>query len=148
MKLTSKAMEKWAEEVGQNCQDINHVLTGCGVKPHVQTHWTDTTTGQGGLALLIEQILRSAGAEFVAGIEQSPLRTVAICSSLYTEQIIALVQAKFAGGSSRYPDQSVRNYLSTYMTKSGLVGQIKLTNKEDRERSCCRPRTKWYLVAK
>jgi len=145
MKKT-KALAHWAEDIKQNSQDINNILTEGAVKPHVQTHWTDVESGRHGLAGLIVQILGASGAVFPAGIESTGLRSVAIGGAMFTAEIEGAVWRHFSIGSTRYPRQSIRNYLSTYMAGAGIVGKIQLTNSEDKGRPCCKPRAKWYLI--
>jgi hypothetical protein len=139
-----------AQTIHANQKDINNVLTVGNTRPVFMTHFANLETGEFGLADLIANILTERQAVFPMNIGQTALRNVAIKAGLFTEEIHAAVNAKFTAGSTRYPLQSIRNYLSTYMFKSGKVGKIQLQSSngvnEDPFRPCPKPRCKWFLV--
>lgn len=143
MKETAQGMSR---ELTQNSQDINGFLTVAEIQPLTQTHWTNTATGENGIADLITHILRENDSVFPLNVGNTELRQIAIAGSMFTEEILAKVQAYFTAGSTRYPLQTIKNYLATYMFKKGKVGKIQLTGKEDATRECARPRCKWFLV--
>jgi desulfoferrodoxin (superoxide reductase-like protein) len=129
-------------------QDINNTLTGSkAVGPVFHTHWIELETGKNGIENLIVKILTEAQATFSKGIESSEYRVIAISQSLFASDVIAEVQKRFSIGSIRYPYNTIHQYLSIFMFRKGKVGKIKLTNQEDQDRECCKPRTKWYLIA-
>lgn len=155
MKTKTKQSEKSAiksaiamqRELLGNAQDIGNVLTTAqNVAPIFMPHAFNMATGLHGVANLIAEILAEREAVFPSGIETTELRTVAIAAGMFASEIIAEVQARFAAGTKRYPSQTVHAYLSIFMHKQGRIGKIKLTSAEDKERKCCKPRIKWYLV--
>ncbi len=148
MKNETQAAIAMNREVQSNCQDINNVLTTSGkVKAVFHTHFECMETGECGIADLISRILREREASFPANVEQTELRSIAIAGSMFTSEILAEVQSRFSAGSIRYPLQTVKAYLSVFMRKQGKVGKIQLSNSEDSQRECCKPRCKWYLIA-
>ena len=133
-------------EVLEAMQAVNNTLTIAGVRPNFQAHYANATLDVYGIMDLVRDILRSAQAELPRGIENSELRKIAVAASLFTSEILAEVQARFAAGSTRYRVQSVKNCLSTYGKLDGTIGRIKLSNTEDKPRDCAKPRCKWYRV--
>ena len=63
---------------------------------------------------------------------------------LFTSEILAEVEKRFAAGGLRYKAQAVKNVLSTYGTE--FIAKIQLTKTEDMPRTCDKPRCKWYLI--
>lgn len=137
-----------SEETIEACKAINNTLTVAEVRPHFQAHYANAQIDVYGVMGLVRDILREAQAEFPRGIEATALRKIAVAASLFTSDIIAEVQRRFAAGTTRYQPQSVRNCLSTYGKQDGTIGKIDLTAKEDQPRKCKMPRSKWYLIAK
>lgn len=143
-----------SREVLANSQDINNVLsTSNVVKAVFHTHFVSMENDLAGIADLISSILREHEAVFPLSVADkdengnfNPLRPIAIAGSMFTHEIESEVKARFAAGSKRYPLQTVKNYLSTYMPKLGKVGKIQLTGKEDTSRPCPKPRCKWFLA--
>ena len=136
-----------SREVLANSQDINNVLsTSNVVKAAFHTHFVSMENDLAGIADLISAILRENEAVFPLNVGATELRPIAIAGSLFTHEIMAEVQSRFAAGSKRYPLQTVKNYLSTYMPKLGKVGKIQLSGKEDVSRPCPKPRCKWFLA--
>jgi hypothetical protein len=134
-------------EVLANSQDINNVLTTSNiVKTVFHTHFVSMENNLAGIADLISTILREHDAIFPLNSSQTELRPIAIAGAMFTNEILEEVQTRFTAGSKRYPLQTVKNYLSTYMPKTGKVGKIQLSGKEDVSRSCPKPRCKWFLV--
>lgn len=142
-----------AELLG-NAQDINNVLTVAKVQSIFQGHYFNLENDSHGIAFLIAEILKEREAVFPKGIETSELRQVAIATSMYASDIIEEVHNRFTAGSSRYPYETVHAYLSIFMNADNKkqlrsvpkIGQIKLTNNEDKPRPCFKPRCKYYLV--
>jgi hypothetical protein len=157
--LTSEAKNARAlgPEVLAQSQDINAIETMAGNVPNIfQTHYVDTKTGEKGIADLICRILRERGAIFPAGAEQSELRQIAIAGAMFADQIVAEVQSRFTVNSIRYPEKTVKAYLSVHLSKPtgpldnqtpARVGRIHLTKNEDQPRPCDKPRCKWFLIA-
>ena len=133
-----------APEIIANCQDINNTLKTAGVRAHFQTHYANAMLDVYGILALVKDILRDKQAEFPRGIEATELRQIAVAASLFTSEILAEVENRFAAGGSRYKVQAVKNVLSTY--GKGEIGKITLTNSEDKPRDCAKPRCKWYLI--
>jgi hypothetical protein len=73
-------------------------------------------------------------------------RKEAIEGSMFTQDIINQVKLRFTAGSIRYPEKTIRAYLSVVMFKNGTVGKIQLKTTEDAARKCPKPRCKWYLI--
>lgn len=136
-----------SREVLANSQDINNVLsTGNVTKAVFHTHFVSMENDLAGIADLIASILRENEAVFPLNVGATDLRPIAIAGSLFTSEVLAQVQARFTAGSKRYPLQTVKNYLSTYMAKAGKVGKIQLKGNEDTSRPCPKPRCKWFLA--
>lgn len=137
-----------SRDIVENARDNNNVLASAGnVHYFVRSHYVDVSSGVYGIERLIAQILKDNRSEFPAGIEQTEFRKIAIAGSMYVSDIIAKVQETF--GADRYPYATIHSYLSYFMTKEtcqNKVARIKLTNSEDSNRPCCKPRTKFYLV--
>lgn len=137
-----------SNDILRNSQDINNVLTTSKkVKAVFHTHYADMESGEFGIEQLIVKIMREHGAEFVKGVETTELRQIAIAGSMFISDIETEVQKRFTAGSIRYPHDTIKAYMSAYLLKNGKVGRIQLTNNEDKNRTCCRPRVKWYLIA-
>lgn len=134
-------------EVHQNAIDGNNVLTSAGIKPVLQAHNEDC-----GIAGLIRDILTERQAVFPLGVEKTEFRQVAIAASMLATEIAAEVQTRFAAGSTRYPLESVKQYLSVFLAKPSRkasvvrVGKFQLSKTEDAGRPCCKPRTKYFWV--
>ncbi len=141
-----------SREIVDNSRDINNVLTTSAVTRAVfHTHFVSMDNSLFGIADLITSILREAEAVFPKGIETSELRGVALASALTTDEIKSAIDRRFTAGSIRYPLQSVKSYLSVFMSQStkhhkATVGKIQMSNAEDKNRECCKPRCKWYLI--
>jgi hypothetical protein len=134
---------KSAETV-EASQAINNTLKTAGVRAHFQTHYANALLDVYGILCLVKDILRDKQAEFPRGIETTELRKIAVAASLFTSEILAEVENRFAAGGSRYKIQAVKNVLSTYGKNE--IGKITLTNEEDQPRECSKPRCKWYLI--
>jgi hypothetical protein len=130
-----------ARELVDGARDKNNVLASGEIHYFVRDHYVDPSTGTYGIENLIKSILKSNSAVFPKGVEHSALRNVAIGAAMFTDEIIKSVRITF--GQDRYPDTTIRMYLSKFA--KGL-GKIKLTNAEDTNRPCCKPRCKWYVV--
>lgn len=135
-----------SREILANSQDINNVLTTAGEKPVFHTHYVNLDANESGIADLITRILLENEAVFPANVGETELRQIAIAGSMFTDEILAKVQEYFSAGSTRYPLQTVKNYLSTYMPKAGKVGKVQLKGHEDKTRACPKPRCKWFLL--
>lgn len=150
MKTDNQAKESaigMSQEVLSNSQDLNNVITTSQtVKAVFHTHYVNLAQGDYGIKDLLTRILREHEACFPKGIETGELRKVAIAGAMFTSEVISEVQSRFTAGSIRYPVQTIKAYLSVFMFKSGQVGKIQLSNAEDKERECCKPRCKWYLI--
>lgn len=151
-------------ETVQACKDIATTLTETKVvRPVFMPHIADAQNDICGIQSLISDILTQAEAIFPRGIEATELRPIAVAASLTTQSILTEVERRFSAGTTRYPYQTVRNYLSVY--GKGTFGQIALSNAEDSDRNnadnvawrkahgaktgiCLAPRSKWYLIDK
>ena len=125
-------------------QAVNNTLTTAGVRAHYQAHYANAQLDVCGILALVKDILREAQAEFPRGIETTELRKIAVAASMFTAEILAKVEERFAAGGLRYKIQAVKNVLSTYGKDE--IGKITLTNSEDKPRDCAKPRCKWYLI--
>jgi hypothetical protein len=149
MTTTNETTSGLVREVFQNVLDGNNVLTAIKVAPVFQGHYfeNDNLSRQGWLAL-ITAILTDASAVFPLGAETTEFRPVVVKAALTVSQIEAEVQARFSAGSTRYGLQSLKQYLSVYMPKAGMVAKFQLTSAEDASRTCAKPHSKYYLVQK
>ena len=131
--------------VVENCMAINNTLAETKkVTGFYGTHYANAELDVCGIVALVQDILRENDAVFSRGIENTELRNIGIAASMFTSDIIAKVQERFASAGMRYKAQAVKNVLSTYGKDS--IAKIQLTNNEDKPRPCSRPRAKWYLI--
>ena len=157
---TTILMQSQAEAIALNpetmqaARDLNGTLTQSGAIRNVFfAHYADMSTGESGIADLICLILREHDAIFPKGVESTELRPIAVAGSMFTSEILAEVQARFTAGSTRYPLETVKHYLSTTLREGkaqagpvAIVGKIQLQGCEDSNRTCRRPRCKYYLI--
>lgn len=129
-------------------QDNNSVFTTLKVHPIFQNHYVNLDSGKHGFIAIVSEILTENAAVFHKGIENTPKRAAAVQQAMFIEDIFNAIQAKFTAGTSRHSYASCHTFLSKWMFEKGIIGKIKLSNAEDKNRSCCKPRTKIYLVSK
>lgn len=137
-----------AREIVSNSRDANNVLNAAGnVHFFVRNHYVDTASGTYGIESLIASILKANDAIFPANVGSTEFRSVAISCAMFADDVITAVRETF--GPERYPDQTIRSYLSVFMAKRDSqhkTGKIKLSNSEDQHRTCPKPRTKYFLI--
>ena len=145
---SNKDVQAVSREIVDSARDKNNLLESAGnVHFFVRDHYVDVETGTYGIERLIASILRNRSAMFPSGIEKTEFRKVAISAAMFASEIIESVQDTF--GKERYPYATVHSYLSHFMTKANShnkIGKIKLSNAEDSNRPCCKPRIKFYLI--
>ena len=139
----NETVQAMSSEILTTLQDINNLIAP-STRYAFRNHYVNTETGVCGIENLIADILTNANANFPAGIEFTPHRSIAIGNSMFASEIIEIVRQSF--GPDRYTDGTIHHYLSVFMTKKDLIGKIKLSNVEDKDRPCCKPRIKFYLV--
>ena len=128
------------DEVAQNQQDINSVLTqanvinskmmGHYVKHNIAKDCIDINgkiCKNSGLAVLIREIMQDNKASFTNDFA-SANRSSAINKAMFATDIWKEVQKRFSAGSTRYPLTSIKQELSHHMED---VGKIALTTSED-----------------
>lgn len=135
-----------AEKIIDISHNVNEVQTKREVHPLFQTHYADTKNEIFGIEQLLISIFKSHDAVMQKSLDDTDLRQVAIAKALFTNEIHNEVQARFSADTTRYSIKSILQYLGGFMTKSGKVGKIELKGFEDQNRSCYKPRCKWYLV--
>ncbi len=138
-----------SNDVIETSRDLNNVFeSAANVHKLVRTHYVDMATGTYGIESLIASILIANNAFFPLGIEKGEHREIALANAMTSDSIVEKVISKF--GNERYPKQTIRNYLSTYMMKKGKVGKIQMTTKEDKnwQSESRKPRCKFYMVEK
>lgn len=150
-------------ETIQASRDINGTLTETAkVRPVFMTHYANAEQDIYGIADLIESVLRERAAVFPRGIETSELRPVAVAAAMTRQDIQAAIEARFTEATPRYPEQTLKNYLSQFC--KGRFAKIQLTSAEDCNRNsakqrawrkahgkaeiCRAPRCKWYVIDK
>lgn len=141
----NETVQAMSGEILATLQDINNLIAD-GTRYAFRNHYVNTETGDCGIESLISKILTDNSANFDAGIELTPMRSIAIGHAMFASEIIEIVRQNF--GPDRYTDGTIHHYLSVFMMKKGLIGKIKLSNSEDKLRECCKPRIKFYLVNK
>lgn len=137
-----------AQELISGAQDRNNVMATAQVHFLVRDHYVDAANGIFGIQDLIVAILKTNNAVFPANIENTPLRQIALGTSLTTDEIIETVRENF--GIDRYPDNTIRMYLSVHggkKSKTPIFGKIQMTKTEDSNRTCSKPRCKWYVIS-
>ena len=139
------ARNKTPEFIG-DMKKKNSVLNSAGDVPRFAlVPYANPADGIYGIGRLILSILESNKATFPKGIENDKTkRSTAIAASLFAKEIIAAVRMK--AGPGRYPDCTIRRYISCILPLKNLMGKIKLTSFEDWQRPCPIPRTKYYLI--
>lgn len=128
----------------KTCKEVNQDFSASGkVPPLFQTHYYNKRTGSKGVRGLIKDILKDNGSVWLGGIDSPQDRTDAIAAAMYTDGIHDQAKAWFTERTTRYPRQTIKNYL-VEMRKRGEIGRIKLSPSEDSPRHSTRPRFKWY----
>ena len=128
-------------EAYASARDLNTILTSTGtVSPVFMAHHFDPTTGKNGIKNLILDILVKAGAVFADDQDREAI----IHTGMFTSQIMAECQNRFSAGSSRYPLQTIKSYLSVFMRRESSIGFIKLTRTEDTTRKGTKCRYVWF----
>ena len=136
-----------SDEILANSQTLNSFLTSSGqVKAVFHTHYVNMEKNLCGIEDLICSILTENDSYFKKNIEATGDRHLAIIGSMFTSDIVKEVQNKFTAGSVRYPAQTIKASLSVFMFKKGKIGKIELSGLEDKTRTSCKPRCKWYLI--
>ena len=123
--------------INQTQRETNSMLAGCNVHWIFRASYTNNETGRHGIRHLIVQLLTSTGAVFGPKASRDAIRAKA----LTTRQIIALVRQ--VNGFDKYPDKTISDVLCNVLPNE--VASIQLTNWEDRNRPCKRPRKVWYV---
>lgn len=161
-KAATLAIAMTAETI-QASRDINGTLTETAkVRPVFMTHYANAEQDVYGIADLIESVLRERAAVFPRGIETSELRPVAVAAAMTRQDIQAAIEARFTEATPRYPEQTIKNYLSQFC--KGRFAKIALSSAEDCNRNsaeqiawrkahgkaaiCKAPRCKWYVIDK
>jgi hypothetical protein len=142
----SKTAIRLCANVLENGKDANNVMTVASVPPVFQTHVFNVSTGKHGIKNLIAEILTEREAIFPIGAENTELRPIVLAASMLASEIKDEVDRRFAAGSTRYPYATVHQYLSVFMVKEGTIGKVQLKNKEDANRHCNKPRTRYFLI--
>ena len=127
-----------------NAQENNNIFADKKVPLVYRNHYVNVKTGVNGIENLVIDILQNNNAVFAKDIAATPLRNMAISQAMFISEIIDEVRKQF--GFDRYPDATIYTVVSVLMFKSGLVGKIALSNVEDKNRECCRPRSKFFLI--
>jgi len=135
-------------EIVETCKAVNNTLTIAEVRPAFQAHYANAEIDVCGIMALVRDILRNAQAEFPRNAHTTELVNIVIAASMFTSEIVAEVEKRFAAGTTRYKVQSVKNCLSTYGKADGTIAKVQLTSAQDQPRKCSKPRCKWYRVAK
>jgi hypothetical protein len=134
---------RFSQEIVETVIGLNTVQTAAGnVSARFGANYVNTAKGSHGLIALISEILREHGAEFSVDAVQGN-RELAIVGGMLTDDILAEVESRFSAGTSTYPVQSVRDYLSTHGKK--VFGKIRMTSDEDSNRPCRTTRNRWFL---
>jgi len=129
-------------------KDSNHVMTtALNVRPVFMTHYVRMDKSVNGIDAMagvkdfIVNYLRERGAEFsAADIAANPNLPMekGICGS----PIKAAMRQEFTDGSTRYCDQSMKNYLCTFMPSAGILGKYHFPAPVGQDR------IKYYLIKK
>lgn len=123
--------------------DLLNVLGSIGVNTgFFGTHFTDIENGVCGIGQLIESILKSNGSVFPDGIEKTSLRGIAIAGAMFRDEIDSCIRAVFAEARLRYPDSSLRVYLTGHKKGFSKFRAIRLNSNE----KTSKVRTKYYLA--
>jgi hypothetical protein len=156
---SENAMDKhgislFAQEIVEQSTELNELFEEGDVQYAFRTHYVDSVNEVYGLEQMMVVIMTTLGASnpdtdyYRADdhhADDHPMRAIAIGNSVYADEIIAMVRATFAGGEERYPNKSIREYLSG-KKKMKNVRSIRLTGDEDQPRHCPVPRCKYYIA--
>jgi hypothetical protein len=145
MELTNSVVcgAELQNNIRQAATELASVQAGCNVNSLFRPSAVDVETGKHGIRWLIARILTEAQAVFP--LYSGEFRNVYVGYGLTTSDIICKVRS--INGFDKYPDKTIADVLSVVMTRSQQVASIQLSNREDRNRDCKRPRRKWYLLA-
>ncbi len=141
-----------SQETIETCQAVNNTLQVANVRAHFQTHYANAQEEIYGILELVADILRKGDACFPRNAHNTELHNIVAASAMFTSDILAEVEKRFAAGGGRYKVQAVKNVLSTY--GKGIIQKIKGTNNPkasgdcyyDSPRPCAKPRCKRYLI--
>ncbi len=141
--VADETVASLSREIVDTTRDQNNILASGDVHWFVRGHYVDTGTGTYGIESLIRNILKANGSIFPASASnpETGLRGIVIAGSMFTDEIIAAVRE--TNGADRYPDGTIRMYLSKFGKN---FGKVKLSNGEDKNRPCPKPRCKWYVA--
>lgn len=131
-----------ANEIIKTSIALNTTLQRNEVRPLVRAHFVDTNKGIQGIAELINFILASKDAVLTAEEIDTLPRGEKINRGIRFDEIIAEVREAF--GDARYPDSTIRVYLTT---KAKNIFRLQMTSEEDAERTSPKPRCVYLLVA-
>lgn len=154
-----------SNETIQASRDINGTLTETAkVRPVFMTHYANAEQDIYGIADLIESVLREREAIFPRGIEETVLRPVCHAAAMTVQDIMMEIERRFTESTPRYPQQTVKNYLSQFCKGRFGKMQCKAELNEDSNRNspenrawrvahgkaaiCKAPRAKWYVIDK
>lgn len=119
----------------------NAILATVRKNSNFGAHYTNLDENVFGLEQLISAIMRDNGSVFARGAHEGGLRDIVIASSMFADEILDRIQV--INGCNRYPMDSLRVYLAK---RGKNFCKIQLTNAEDSDRLCKRPRVKYYLA--
>jgi len=148
--MTKKEQKKQAAAaVASDIIDTSKDLLSVEIAADVNTykfgpHYVDTANDIAGIGELLESILKAFGCVHEMGIENTEKRAKAIGKSMFMSELDREVRRAFAEAGKRYPQNSLRVYLSNH--KAGFVfGSIQLKGEEDTSRTSPKPRAKYYF---
>ena len=138
---TLSAVAAMASTIVDTSRDINNILASGNVKRLVRTHYIDTANDIAGIEQLIESILRANGAIHPDGAEHTAMRNVVLASAMLYAEIETAVRKAF--GPDRYVDTST---IYVYLNGKGTAFRsVQMTGTEDKGRTSCKPRSRYYL---
>ena len=134
-------------EIRTTAQELASVQAGCNVHWIFRPSIVDLETGMHGIRHTLVRILQESDAvlPLAPHSDTTPFefRNVYLAKGLTTDEIANKFRA--INGFDKYPNRTIADNLSTVL--KGIVASVQMTSKEDLNRTCKRPRVKWYLIA-
>lgn len=123
--------------------EVGHILQAVKVSPRFAPHIFNMDTQENGLDNTIIAFLKSQKAIAQKGAENTH-RHSTIAIAVTTDEIISHIRQVYADGQGRYKAQAVKNSLSTYLPKKGLICKFSVKPSEHGGKG---KQTRYYLPA-
>lgn len=134
--------ETKTETIQETIQELNANLAFNLVPNAFRGHYVNSDTDKHGIKHLVAEILKENGA--ILPPFNGSFRKLYVNIGMTSEAIITEVRNRF--GYNRYTDRVIRNTLCITMPNDGTVGIFQTESHEDTNRTCKRPRARYFLI--